>query len=116
MSDLHPERETLKQQYACPNNLTARSHLHKHFSTNPYGWFRWCLDHISLEEGMQVLELGCGAGWLWQNQLKRLPQRMKIILSDYSSGMVQQARGNIQNESFHFTRCDAQTIPFSANT
>jgi ubiquinone/menaquinone biosynthesis C-methylase UbiE len=65
---------------------------------------------------MQVLELGCGAGWLWKDQLGRLANGMKITLSDYSDGMVQQARDNILDERFHFTRCDAQTIPFAEHT
>jgi ubiquinone/menaquinone biosynthesis C-methylase UbiE len=116
MSDHQSEQEIIQQQYARPNNLTARSRLHELFSTNPYGWFRWCLDQINLTEGMRLLELGCGTGWLWQNQLMRLPQRVNIRLSDYSQGMLQQARGNLPDNRFQFTRCDAQAIPFAEHT
>lgn len=116
MSDPHPDQEILKQQYARPNNLAARGQVHELFSTNSYGWFRWYLDRVRLAAGMRVLELGCGAGWLWQNQLERLPVEIQLFLSDYSYGMLQQARTAIPDPRFHYTRCDAQAIPFPAGS
>ncbi len=34
----------LKDQYHDSSSLDARIRLHRLFSTNPYGWYRWYLD------------------------------------------------------------------------
>jgi SAM-dependent methyltransferase len=62
------------------------------------------------------LELGCGAGNLWLENLDRLPGSLEIDLSDFSSGMLLQARFNLSKAStpFKFKVIDAQSIPFES--
>ncbi len=105
----------LNRQYKNAANLNARINLHDRFSTNPYGWFPWVFDHYKLCPGCQVLELGCGTGDTWLANLARIPAGCEITLSDFSSGMLQQARQNLQGRyPFSFEVIDAQSIPFEA--
>lgn len=106
------------QQYRDAGNLNARIALHQQCSTNPYGWMRWIFDHCRLSAGETVLEVGCGSGDLWTQNLDRLPDGCRITLTDFSPGMVDAARAALgaQPRSGHpaFT-CQvahAQALPF----
>jgi ubiquinone/menaquinone biosynthesis C-methylase UbiE len=108
----------LNDQYKDASNLDARVLLHRRFSTNPYGWYRWYFDQLELPAAARVLELGCGPGYLWRDNLDRIPAGWHITLSDFSPGMVAQARRNLQASLpiFRFQQIDAQLIPFEAST
>jgi SAM-dependent methyltransferase len=106
------EKELIEAQYRDAANLDARSALHARFSTNPYGWYRWIMDQIALGDDMQVLEVGCGTGSLWQGQLQRIPKSCQVTLSDLSAGMVAQAQTNITDSRFSFRALDAQSLPY----
>ena len=114
MSNLNNPDYLLNQQYKNGANLNARVNLHARFSTNPYGWFHWVFDHYHLFTGCQVLELGCGTGETWQANLARIPSGCDIILSDFSAGMLDQARQNLAGSCpFAFKVIDAQSIPYA---
>jgi len=99
-------------QYQRPNNLAARMQVHQRFSRNTYGWNRWVYDHLNLKPGMLVLELGCGTGILWRENVARLPREIQVVLSDYSPGMLAEARHHLgSDERFSFVEFDAQAIP-----
>jgi SAM-dependent methyltransferase len=57
--------------------------------------------------------LGCGPGTLWLQNVHRIPEGWDITLSDFSSGMVQDARRNLRpsHRYFKFVVVDAQSIP-----
>ena len=101
-------------QYQNTSNLSARIRLHQKFSTNPYGWQRWLFDQVKFSPQSRVLEIGCGAGNLWLENIDRIPSGVEIVLSDFSAGMVAQARSILKNRtSLHqFAIVDAQSIPF----
>ncbi len=102
------------QQYQQPNNLGARILIHQRFSRNMYGWNRWVFDHLNLRAGMRVLELGCGTAALWRENLSRVPREVEVFLSDYSAGMLAEARGYLGgDERFCFSEIDAQSLPFA---
>ena len=62
---------------------------------------------------MNVLELACGTGKVWKGKDARLPDGMKIILSDISQPMVIKARELLQtNPAFSFETIDIQDIPY----
>ena len=92
--------------------------LHLLYSTNQYGWHRWCFDQYALPAQASVLELGCGPAHLWKTNLDRLPTGWSITLSDFSTGMLEQAQQNLgeRASAFRFEVIDAQAIPFEANT
>jgi SAM-dependent methyltransferase len=103
----------LSRQYKDASNLNARIRLHEQFSTNKYGWQRWLFDQFDIPPQARILELGCGPGNLWSENIDRIPGGWEMVLSDFSAGMLGQARQNISDSrQFHFRVIDAQAIPF----
>ena len=106
------DRKYLEKQYKDSTNLQARSSLHQRFSANKYGWQSWVFDHFDLPAGCRILELGCGPGTLWLDNLSRIPIGWEILLSDFSVGMLEAARQNLSSHrQFQFKVIDAQSIP-----
>ena len=104
----------VNNQYRTASNLNARIRLHQEFSTNKYGWQRWLFDQFKFMPQSRILELGCGVGNLWLENLDRIPPGLEIVLSDYSEGMLEQAQQNLKNSPFfQFKVIDAQSIPFN---
>jgi ubiquinone/menaquinone biosynthesis C-methylase UbiE len=114
MSKIADQHYLITNQYRDSSNLDARIVLHKRFSTNPYGWERWCFDRFDLPPNARVLELGCGPAMLWLENLSRIPNGWDITLSDLSAGMIERARENLKDahQPFRFEVIDAQSIPF----
>ena len=106
--------EYIKKQYANVDNLNVRIRLHERFSTNTYGWQPWLYEHFAIAPGMRVLELGCGPGNLWLENLERVPEDVEIVLSDFSEGMLGRAQEALKEAGprFDFKVVDAQEIPF----
>jgi len=104
----------LKDQYKDATNLNARVNLHLRFSMNKVGWFPWLFDHLWLASNGRMLELACGTGAIWLDNMKRIPPTWEIILSDFSPGMLAQARENLENapRHFEFERIDIHSIPY----
>ena len=102
-------------QYQDASNLNARIALHQRFGTSKIAWHRWVFDQFDLPPDARVLELGCGPGQLWVQNLDRLPAGWQVTLSDFSLGMVEQARRNLAESThpFAFDQFDAQVIPFA---
>ncbi len=103
-----------QDQYRNSDNLDARIYVHKHFSTNTYGWYRWYFDRLNLPDRANILELGCGPGYLWRDMIDRVQAGWTITLSDFSAGMIDQAKENLKNlnRSFKYEVIDAQSIPY----
>lgn len=106
--------KSLKTQYQNATNISARIRLHRDFSTNRQGWFPWILEQCHLFPGESILEIGCGNGALWTENLKSLPETLSVVLSDISEGMLRDARRNIGPEDprFSFQAFDCHQIPF----
>ncbi len=105
--------KSLKSQYQNANNLSARIRLHRLYSTNPCGWFPWLYRQAQIVPGMHILELGCGNGALWTENLSQLPEDVSVCLSDISEGMIRDARRCIGNgdSRFSFFTFDCHRIP-----
>jgi ubiquinone/menaquinone biosynthesis C-methylase UbiE len=101
-------------QYRDSQNLDARAQLHQRYSSNPKGWFKWVMAHMRLLPESQVLECGCGPGWLWRNNIEGLPAECQITLTDLSPGMVAEAEEALSASSldFRFFDADITTLPF----
>jgi ubiquinone/menaquinone biosynthesis C-methylase UbiE len=115
MSKIKDQRFLQKYQYKSAEKYSDRIQFHEHFSTNKYGWFLWVFDQLRIPSKCHILELGCGPGNLWKDNLSRLSEDWTMMLSDYSIGMVKQARSNLETHplNFCFSVIDAQRIPFA---
>lgn len=108
---------SLKNQYQNASNISARINLHRLCSKNHQDWFSWVYDKCNIYAGIKILELGCGDGTLWKNNLDKLPSNVKVVLSDISEGMLRDARRKIGSEDkrFEFKTFDCHKIPFEDN-
>ena len=104
----------VETQYRDATNLNARITLHSRFSTHPDGWMRWAFDQMRLAPGERILEVGAGPGTLWQQNLDRVPPGCDVTLTDFSAGMVDQARESLRGAHLPFgiRRANAEALPF----
>lgn len=119
MSNVNDQEYLKTEQYRDSSNLDARVVIHQRFSTNPYGWFKWVFDILlKLPAHVRILELGCGNGLLWKENIERIPAGWTITLSDLSAGMLDSAWRNlvVTGRAFQFKEIDAQSIPFEDET
>ncbi|HKJ40242.1 MAG TPA: class I SAM-dependent methyltransferase, partial [Anaerolineales bacterium] len=119
MSKFTDQQYLKTDQYRDSSNLDARVEIHRRFSTNRYGWFKWIFDTLEkLPADAKILELGCGHGLLWKENADRIPSTWDITLSDLSSGMLDSAWRNlvVTGRSYQFKEIDAQEIPFEDET
>lgn len=114
MSKIADQQYLLTQQYHNASNLEARINLHARFSTNTYGWLPWVFDQFDLPAHCHILELGCGPGRLWLENLARIPEGWDVTLSDFSPGMLDEARRNLSGSAhrFRFEVIATQSIPY----
>lgn len=107
--------KSMKNQYQNSSNISARINLHTLYSQNKQGWFPWIFEHCHLVSGMRILEIGCGDGTFWAENLTKLPTHIDIALSDISEGMLRDTRRTIGNtdERFSFQSFDCENIPFA---
>jgi len=147
ITELTGMENSLNTQYKNSGNISARIDLHKNYSINKRGWFPWLFEEIGFNKYIElredanikketgkssdkhkkitVLEIGCGNGALWRENLKRIPEDMHVILSDVSLGMVNDAENSLKKaagksaklnalleNSFEFMEFDSNNIPF----
>ena len=106
--------KSLKNQYLNATNISSRINLHNLYSQNKQGWFPWIFQQCHIRPGLRILELGCGDGTLWTENLSLIPEDISITLSDISSGMLRDARRAIGSSDtrFAFRAFDCKKIPY----
>ncbi|APR01311.1 ubiE/COQ5 methyltransferase family protein [Clostridium botulinum] len=132
------------QQYENASNLRARIAIHELFSTNKEGWMPWFFKELKQELNMissncenhnekinnsnisklnsldlnqpniKILELGCGDASLWNKNFSHIPSNWEITLTDFSEGMLKDAKKNLgeKRSRFNFKIVNAENIPF----
>ena len=110
--------KSLKNQYQNASNISARIHLHNLYSQNRQGWFPWIYEQLEMRPWIRVLELGCGDGTLWTENIKSIPGQADITLSDISEGMLRDARRAIgaRDGRFSYEVFDCEHIPFEGGS
>lgn len=109
---------SLLKQYANSKKFMARVELNRKFGTNPHKWTLWLFDQIQFPEGARILELGCGNALLWKSNLHRIPENSQISLSDFSEGMLNDARTALDDaaDMFEYEVINAEQIPYLDNS
>jgi ubiquinone/menaquinone biosynthesis C-methylase UbiE/DNA-binding transcriptional MerR regulator len=132
------------QQYENASNLRARIAIHELFSINKEGWMPWFFKELKQELSMmssnyknynkkisneniselsnldlkqpniKILELGCGDASLWNKNFNHIPSNWEITLTDFSDGMLKDAKKNLgeKKSRFNFKIVNAENIPF----
>ncbi len=107
--------QIIKEQYKTNQNINARIELHRLCSTNSYGWFPFLFDCLPNKPKLRVLEIGCGSGALWQENLSRLPSHLQLTLSDLSENLLAETKAQLQSllpTTTEYIVCDCRSLPF----
>ena len=105
--------KTMKDQYSTSDNLDIRISLHSKYSVNKQGFGNWIFSNYQISEGMSVLELGCGNGQMWVGKDDIIRRCSRLILSDFSEGMLESAKEKLRDyEDVEYRVIDIQDIPF----
>lgn len=112
MTDWVDDTDALADQYADAENLDARIALHARYSTAEGDFRAWQFDQFDLPESARVLGVGCGPADLWVESRDRVPDDWEVVVTDFSPGMVEEARGRLRDERFGFAAADAVSLPF----
>ena len=112
MSHRMLDTNVVKKQYENDQNLSIRISIHQKYSVNQQGFSNWIAKQYELPKGGKVLELGCGNGEIWKDNLNRLKD-CQMILSDFSEGMLAAAKTNLPSQkNLSFEQIDIQAIPY----
>ncbi len=101
-------------QYRDAANLDARANLHRKYGRGD--WMDWVAARLPWRDGLRVLELGCGPGWLWEAAARRASRpALDLTLTDLSPGMAAQAQARAQAAGWTATgqTADAMALPFA---
>ena len=104
---------TVRKQYGTADRLNTRISIHSKYSTNKQGFGNWITSHYRIQDGMSVLELGCGTGEMWAGEQKIISRCSRFVLSDFSEGMLEKARETLRDcDGIEYRVIDIQDIPF----
>ena len=111
------DMSVVKQQYATANNLNTRISIHDKYSTNKMGFGNWIVSNYRIDKGARVLELGCGTGDMWKGRETLIRACSKLILSDFSDGMVATAKERVgDHDNIEYKVLDIQEIPYDEDS
>lgn len=106
----------VKKQYENASNLNTRISIHEKYSINKTGFGNWIFSNYRIENGMSVLELGCGTGDMWLDKEHQIKLCSYLVLSDFSEGMADAAKNKLHMfDNIEYKVIDIQDIPFENN-
>jgi ubiquinone/menaquinone biosynthesis C-methylase UbiE len=106
------EHERLQEQYATNANLRARIALHDRYNRAPVHYPHWIFDGYAFGDEADVLEVGCGDGNIWRENVDRIPPGWRLTLTDFSPGMVDAARVAVGDRA-EYAVADVRELPFA---
>lgn len=106
------ETQKIREQYATNANLRARIALHDRYSRTTVSYPHWIFDGYGFGDEADVLEVGCGDGNIWRENLDRIPPGWRLTLTDFSEGMVETVRDALGDRA-EYAVADVQDLPFA---
>lgn len=105
------------EQYEKQDNLDIRVKLHKKYSKNKLGFNNWIFSNYQITDEINVLELGCGTGELWKSNIDSIDKMKQLVITDFSSDMVETTRAVIGNrDNVNYEIMDIQNVSFEKET
>lgn len=89
-------RKEVSEQYKTTDNLNTRISIHAKYSTNKQGFGNWIFSNYDIAPDSEILELGCGTGEMWKTNLPLPQENVRLLLTDFSEGMVESARESLK--------------------
>jgi ubiquinone/menaquinone biosynthesis C-methylase UbiE len=102
----------LKIQYGDWSNLNARIAIYRYGAEGGFGPAQ-VLDLMlkAIPTHADILEVGCGPGWMWRRALGRVPRSWRILLTDLTPGMTEEVDAALGNEGrFRVRQMDVHTL------
>jgi len=102
----------LQTQYKDSANLDARTAIYRFATGGGFGPPQ-VLDLMlaTIPADADVLEVGCGPGWMWRRHLDRVPGSWRVLLTDLTPGMVEEASAALGGDGrFSARRMDVQAL------
>jgi ubiquinone/menaquinone biosynthesis C-methylase UbiE len=100
-------------QYGTTAKLEARIALHRRFGGDRGSFHAWAGRHLPISGPVEILEVGCGIGALWRENLAHLAKGSRLTLTDISPAMVEQCRLNLDRGRIRFVVADGEDLPFA---
>ena len=111
------DNEVVTEQYKDANKLNTRISIHTKYSINKMGFGNWIISNYDLKDNVRILELGCGTGDMWKKQIHLLDNVSELVLTDFSSGMLQTAKDTLaEYKHISYNVVDIQDIPYEDNS
>ena len=107
------EKSVMEKQYGTADRLNTRISIHAKYSVNRQGFGNWITEHYRFPESASVLELGCGTGDMWKGREDLVRRCGRLVLSDFSAGMLDKAKETLQEiRGIEYRVIDIQDIPY----
>lgn len=107
------QTETIKKQYSNADKLNIRISIHQKYSTNKLGFGNWIYSNYDFIPNINILELGCGTGEMWKEEINNLLPDTKLYLTDYSEEMVIKAKELLgKHENVFYNIVNIEDIPY----
>lgn len=105
--------KVVQEQYRTADKLNVRISIHEKYSINKQGFGNWIFSHYDIKQNHEILELGCGTGDMWKPNLYRIDGSIRLILTDFSEGMVSTVRENLgEHANIFYEIVDIEEMPY----
>lgn len=103
----------VQAQYQTAQNLQVRIRLHEKYSVNRQSFGDWIFSQYAFPHRARILEVGCGDGSMWEKHAAHLPQDARLLLTDFSQGMLEEAKTHAIDPRISFAQADVQQLPYA---